>query len=183
MRYNKIVQKPHCCVGTCIEMILNRHGICNTGQEDIAYQLGLVVPDEDRHLFKKARSGNRPDGGYGTQIQKRQYSINHYFKKNNIPLKEEYYFITNVLEVQKFLLANKENDILICFHCGTLYDAPHANWGHMVLFDHIDGVDVGILETSLKRDYETVTIEKLVQAINVHGRENGAGFYLIKKID
>lgn len=181
MKYNKIIQKPHCCVGACIEMILNRHCINNTGQEDIAYQLGLVVPESDRHLFKKVRTEEKPSSGYGTQIQKEEYSINNYFRVNNIPLKEIYNFINNIDDVRDFLKLNSDEDILVCFHCGTLFDAPHANWGHMMLFDHIEDDHVMLLDTSVKRDYETFPLEKLVEAISIHGKENGAGFYLIKK--
>ncbi len=182
MKYHKIVQKPHCCVGACLEMILNRHDIKNTGQEDIAYQLGLVVPESDRHLFKKARVANKPSSGYGTQIQKEEYSINNYFKTNNIELKETYYFINNLNDIRVFLTFNNNDDILVCFHCGTLFDAPHANWGHMMLFEHIENDNVTLLDTSVKRDYATVSLEKLAKAISIHGKENGAGFYLIKKI-
>ena len=53
MKYKKIVQKKYCCVGACLEMVLNRHHIKNSGQEDIAYQLGLIVPYEDKDDYKK----------------------------------------------------------------------------------------------------------------------------------
>ena len=39
MKYNKITQKPYCCVGACIEMVLNRRQIkIMGGQEENAYQ-------------------------------------------------------------------------------------------------------------------------------------------------
>lgn len=182
MKYNKITQKDYCCVGACLEMILNRYSIENTGQEDIAYQLGLVVPESDRHLFKRARVENKPSSGYGTQIQKEEYSINHYFRTNNIELKEFYHFIDHTDDMREFLTLNNDEDILVCFHCGTLFDTPHANWGHMMLFEYIENDNVTLLDTSVKRSYETVSLERLVEAISIHGKENGAGFYLIKKI-
>ena len=77
IKYKKITQKPYCCCGACLEMILNRHKITNKGQEDIAYELGLVVPEKDENLFKKARIEEKPIAGYGTQIQKEEYSINN----------------------------------------------------------------------------------------------------------
>ncbi len=182
MKYHKITQKPHCCVGACLEMVLNRHCIENNGQEDIAYHLGLVVPECDRHLFKKVRILDKPSSGYGTQIQKDEYSINSYFKTNNIALKESYCFLDNINDIRSFLILHNNEDILVCFHCGTLFNAPHANWGHMMLFDHIENDNVTLLDTSTKRDYETLSLEKLVESIFVHGKENGAGFYLIEKI-
>lgn len=104
MKYKKIVQKKYCCVGACLEMVLNRHHIKNSGQEDIAYQLGLIVPDEVKDNYKKVWSGKKPIAGYGTQIQEEQYSINHYFNENKIPLVEKYYYITDYEEAKGFSL-------------------------------------------------------------------------------
>lgn len=180
MKYKKVIQKPYCCVGACMEMILNRHNITNTGQIDIACQLGLIVPSEYKATYVDAMVGEKPSAGYGTQIQKEEYSINNYFKQNNIKLRQEYYFITNIENAKKFILDNIENDILICCHCATLYDAPHANWGHMVLFENISNNDITILDPSAKRNYETIPLKKLLESISIHGIDNGAGFYLIK---
>lgn len=180
MKYNKITQKPYCCVGACIEMVLNRHQIKNDGQEQIAYQLGLTVPEEMRGYFKKARYGKRPNSGYGTQIQKEKYSLNRFFKRNDIYLKESYHYITDYHEAKKFLEENNDKDILIIFHCGTLYDSLQANWGHMVLFERIEQDKVTILEATEKRNIERVSLKKLLQAIQIHGKDNGAGFYLIE---
>ena len=181
IKYKKITQKPYCCCGACLEMILNRHKITNKGQEDIAYELGLVVPEKDENLFKKARIEEKPIAGYGTQIQKEEYSINNYFRKHNIQLIQEYYYITDTEKAKKFFLKNDDNDILICCHCGTLYDAPHADWGHMLLFDHLEDDIVVVLDPSPKRNYEKIKIETLIKSIEIHGIDKGAGFWLIKK--
>lgn len=168
-------------MGACLEMVLNRHHIENSGQEDIAYQLGLTVPDEVKHNYKKVRSGKMPIAGYGTQIQEEKYSLNHFFRKNKIPFTEKYYYIINYNEAKDFLYKNNDNDILVIFHCGTLYSSPKADWGHMVLFEKIENDEVTILENSEKRDFEKVSLEKLLNAIKIHGREKGAGFYLIEQ--
>lgn len=52
----------------------------------------------------------------------------------------------------------------------------------MMLFEHIENDNVTLLDTSVKRDYATVSLEKLAEAISIHGKKNGVGFYLIKKI-
>ena len=112
MKYQKVIQKPYCCVGACLEMILNRNHIANDGQVVIACQLGLTVPEEYRDEYPNAIIGEKPDAGYGTQIQKRKFSINNFFKINNIDLKEKYYFITDVTVAKKFLLDNNNVTIL-----------------------------------------------------------------------
>ncbi len=182
MKYKKIVQKPYCCVGSCIEMILNRNKISNQGQIDIACNLGLIVPQEYSKIYPNAIIGEKPDAGFGTQIQKEEYSINNFFKKNNINLKEEYHYITEKNDIKKFLIENKENDIVICCHAATLYNDPQEDWGHMILFESIKDDVITILDPSAKRDYENIDIERLSKSISVHKKENGAGFYLIKKI-
>ena len=77
--YKLIKQKPYCCVPACISMILDRRKIKRGSQEEIGYELGLVVPKEKTHLFTKTRTGKKPVAGYGTQINKEKYSINNYF--------------------------------------------------------------------------------------------------------
>lgn len=176
MKYQKIVQRPYCCVGACMEMVLNRHNIQNDGQEDIAYQLGLTLPEEERPNFKKARFGERPIAEYGTRIQEEEYSINHFFKKNKIPLIETYHCIVEQEEASFFLHQNKNKDILIIFHCGTLYHAPHADWGHMVLFENIQDEMVTILDSSSKRNYETFSLKELLNAIKYHGKKKVQDF-------
>ena len=181
MKYTKVIQKPYCCVGACMEMILNRNNILNGGQVDIACKLGLTVPEEYKDMFPNAIFGSKPSAGYGTQIQKEEYSINNFFKSNSINLIEEYYFITSEKETKKFLLKNKENDILVCCHCATVYDSPHADWGHMLLVENIVGNNVILLDPGAHRNYEKIALKQLVKSIIVHGKNNGAGFYLIKK--
>lgn len=181
MKYQKVIQKPYCCVGTCMEMILNRNNIVNNGQIDIACQLGLTVPEEYRSEYLNAIIGEKPDAGYGTQIQKKKFSINNFFKINNIKLKEEYYFITDLSAAPKIFFDNNKYDIMICCHCATLYDSPYADWGHMILFEKINNDNnVTILDPSDKRNYETITLEKLLKSIAIHEIRNGVGFYLIK---
>ena len=49
------------------------------------------------------------------------------------------------------------NDIVICCYGKTLYNDPHDDWGHMVLFDHIEDDDtVLIVDPSPKRNYEYI---------------------------
>ncbi len=179
MKYKIIKQKPYCCVGACLEMILNRRKITNNGQVEIACELGLIVPSSYKEIYPNALIGDKPSAGYGTQIQKEEYSINRFFKKNNIDLSMKYYFFTSVSKMKKFLLDNLDNDILICLYGALLYDDLESSWGHMVLFDDLKD-DIVILADAYKNRHLKMPISKLIEAIEVHGKENGAGFYLIK---
>lgn len=181
MKYQKIIQEPYCCVGACLEMILNRYHIQNKGQKEIACELGLIIPRKYQSQFKNAIIGKKPNAGYGTQIQKTEYSINHFFQKNKINLKEEYKFLTEVSEVKEFLIKNKEKDIMICCHAETLYNDPKQDWGHMILFETIESNNtVIILDPSKEKNREKITLKTLTKAVSIHGYKNGAGFYLIE---
>ncbi len=89
--YIPLTQQPFCCVSTCIQMILLRRGLPLYSQEEIGYELGLVVPKEYANLFQKVRTGKKPSAGWGTQINKPNYSLNNFFLKYKIPLKKEYF--------------------------------------------------------------------------------------------
>lgn len=79
-RYIPLTQQPYCCVPACFQMIMYRHGIPLVPQEELAYELGLIVPEKDTYLFGKVRSGEKPSSGWGTQIQKDEYDPNKVFK-------------------------------------------------------------------------------------------------------
>jgi ribosomal protein S24E len=71
-------------------MVLLRRNIPLMSQEEIGYQLGLTVPKKMKKILPKARTGKKPIAGWGTQAQKPKHSINKFFERNNIKLKEVY---------------------------------------------------------------------------------------------
>ena len=74
-KYVPITEQPYCCVPACIQMILLRRGIPLKSQEEIGYNLGLIVPQRYKNLFGKVRTGKRPKDGWGTQTGKLIYSL------------------------------------------------------------------------------------------------------------
>ena len=86
MEYNPIKQRPYLCTAACIEMIFDRRNIEHDTQENIACSLGLIVPEEKSSLYACATVSNtRPKSGWGTQVQKDEYSINNYFLTQYTP--------------------------------------------------------------------------------------------------
>src|SRR4051812_21672916 len=85
-RYVPFTQQKFCCVPTCLTMVMYRHGIPLQPAEDIAYALGLTVPEEDVWLFDRVRTGERPSAGWGTQIYKPEFEINKVLGEIKIPL-------------------------------------------------------------------------------------------------
>ncbi len=180
--YKPITQKPYCCVPACISMILDRRNILHETQDEIGYELGLIVPKDKAHLFTKVRTGEKPVAGYGTQVDKEEYSINNYFKKNNINLKEKYFFVKDIPDVKDFIISNikKNNDIMVCFNNKILYGS--GDWGHVSLIQGIEKDTVFLVDP--EKDVpkiRKVKLDKLISAIEYHGKEKRGGFWLISE--
>jgi hypothetical protein len=181
-RYIPLTQQPYCCVPTCLQMVLLRRKQRMMSQEDIGYQLGLTVPKSKKRLLPKARTGKRPDAGWGTQVGKPQYSINRFFEINNIPLKEEYITLQQIGNIKEWIAEQmkEDRDILVCFNHGKLYGGNAQ--GHVSIIDSIEN-DIVILidpESNVPK-YRKVKIDKLTKAIEFHAeRTDRAGFWIIR---
>lgn len=97
-KYLPITEQPYCCVPACIQMILLRRNMRLISQEEIGYDLGLIVPQKYKSLFKKVQMGKKPKAGWGTQTGKPVYSINNFFRKNKINLKKN---VSSLLDQKK----------------------------------------------------------------------------------
>ncbi len=180
--YKPLDQKPYCCVPACISMILDRRKISHGTQDEIGYDLGLIVPKEKAHLYTKVRTGKKPIAGWGTQVEKKQYSINNFFKKNKIGLKETYFFVKDILDIKEFVISNikNNNDIVVCFNNGRLYGK--GDWGHVSLIQGIESDIISLVDPGEDvPKVRKVRLKKLVDAMEYHGREKRGGFWLISE--
>ena len=178
-KYIPITQQPYCCVPTCIQMILLRRNISLLSQEEIGWYLGLVVSKKDKKLFQKVRTGKKPKAGWGTQVNKKKYSINDFFKKKKINLKEKEFPITEPEEIRRFLRKNLKNkDIIVCFEYGKLYNTRSKS-GHVSIVDSIKGNYVTLIDPGANLPKRRkVSLEKLSKAIKSHKNKRG-GFWAI----
>lgn len=180
--YKPIKQKPYCCVPACIFMVLDRRKIKHGSQEEIGRELGLVVPKEKTHLFIKIRTAKKPIAGYGTQVNKKKYSINNYFLKNNIKLKEVYYLLEEIKDIKKFIVENLKsgNDLIVCFDSRKLYGI--GDYGHVSLIQNINNNIITLIDPEKDvPNKRKVDLQKLVEAMKRHGKEKRGGFWVISK--
>lgn len=161
-------------------MILLRRVIPLKSQEEIGYDLGLIVPKKDKKLFKKVRTGKKPKAGWGTQTEKITYSINNFFRKNQINLKEKCYFLIEQKEIKKFLRESlNDKDIIVCFNYKKLYNKG-GNCGHVSIIESIRGNYITLIDPEYKLPkYRKVSLKQLSTSIKFHGREKRAGFWVI----
>lgn len=181
-RYTPFVQQPYCCVPACLQMVLYRRGIPLLSQEEIGHELGLTVPKEYQKILPLARKGKKPSSGWGTQIQNPKYTLNNFFKKRNIPLKETYYPTLSKTKARTFIRVQikKGNDILVCFNYNKLYQ--DEGQGHVSVIEALNGDYITIVEPiSRFPKFRKVEFDKLIESINFHGEKNRGGFWVISK--
>lgn len=131
MRYEPITEKPYCCVPAVIQMILARRGLACRSQDEIGWELGLLVPPEIESEFTKVRTGPMPPAGYGTQTSKPEFSIEIYFLRNHLPLSITRVSPSSLNELTATLEAelDRDNDVVLCFNSQRLFgdgDMEHA---------------------------------------------------------
>lgn len=147
--YIPITEKAYCCVPAVLQMVQKRRNLPILSQDEIGWQLGLIVPKEKAHFFKKARTGKMPSEGWGTQTSKKSYSLNNYFKKNNLPLLVNIYNYIEIKNVVQFftssLQANK--DIIVCYNSKILFGDGDNE--HVSLIQQIDRKSLTIIDPAL----------------------------------
>lgn len=179
MKYSIIKQQPYCCVPACIQMILKRRKLPIYTQKTIGYALGLSVPKEYMHLYPNART-KQPSSGYGTEIQNPTYSIQSFFQTHAPSLIETYYPVDTINHVRTFIIKHLslEHDIIVCFNNAILYGV--GDWGHVSLLSSIDKDGITLIDPDVSSpDIRNVSIEDLIQAMNIHGTDNRSGFWII----
>jgi hypothetical protein len=176
--YKPIKQEPYCCVPACVSMVLDRRGISHGSQGEIGHELGLMVPKEKAHLFPGARIAKRASD-YGTHVGKKRYSINSFFSKHRIRLRESYYPTSKIRELGVFIAENlkKGNDVIACFNNRKLYGTGH--YGHVSLIQAINRGVVTLVDPAKgipgKRK---VKLSKLKDAMEYHRKSRG-GLWVI----
>lgn len=182
-RYIALTQSPYCCVPTALLMILIRRNLPLLQVADIAYELGLSVPEDMRNLYPRARVGVRPSSGFGTEIQNPKYSLNSFFERHNYPIRETYYSSAPSLDtawLQNLLKVNA--DILVCFNNTELFGGE-SDWGHVCIVESVSGDSVTLIDTEARQPkFRTVQFGSLCSAIGKHGEANRGGFWVVNSV-
>lgn len=184
MKYKHISQKPYCCVPACIQMILQRRKLPILLQTDIAYDLGIILPPQDRHLLPKSHKGLRPKAGWGTRVNLKKYSLTKFFKQRGYSLKETFQSakkFSSANQFRKFLLENikERNDLLICFNYPMLYRIKGL-WGHASLIEKVGEEKVILRDPNLKhKKVREVLLDDLLAALKNH---HHGGIWVIKSL-
>ncbi len=119
-------------------MIFRRRDLLCPSQDEIAYELGLIVPEKIALQFSKVRTGPEPKAGYGTQTSKSEFSIESYFERNNVPLKRRLHKITSLVDLRETIIncLRADEDIIICYNSQELFGEGDIE--HVSLVQSID---------------------------------------------
>ncbi|MCP3921473.1 MAG: hypothetical protein GY714_02695 [Desulfobacterales bacterium] len=143
--YQTITEKEFCCVPAVLQMIQGRRGLSYHTQDQIGYELGLIVPQGLEHLFDKVRTGNEPSAGYGTQTSREEFSIQKYFVRNNLPLRLTKLRPTSLHELSEQILTSlkEDADVIICYNSQILFGDGDIE--HVSLIQQFDTLNRKIL--------------------------------------
>lgn len=144
-------------------------------QDEIAYDLGIILPSELKDILPKFYTGKRPKAGWGTRIDLKRFSINSFFIKRKYPLKEKHYYadsFTSLESFKEFINKNikSKNDQIVIFNFPYLYDKKGA-WGHASLIENIKNSYTFLRDPSPKaKNLKKVLTEKLFDSIINHDK-------------
>ena len=179
-RYITFTQQKSCCVPACLSIIMYKNKIPLVTQEVLGYHLGLIVAPKSKKLFWNARTVKKPKAGYGTQIYKKQYSLNPILRKLKIPLKmklEQVNDLSKAELVQRLEKAEKKNeDICVCFDHGMLSKDKTIGHGHVCVFDRIYAKQnkIRLIDPSPNRPkWRMVNITQLKKAMEYRKKRSG----------
>jgi len=163
-------------------MIQARHGLSSMSQDEIGWELGLIVPAEIKSEFVKVRTGPKPPVGYGTQVSKSQFSIENYFIRNCLPLSIKRVSATSVLELDTIFSSalNQDDDIALCLN--SLYLFGQGDLEHVFLVEKYNRAigQVTIVDPAIGAPINRVTsIDSIFDTIQNHNVSNLGGLWIV----
>lgn len=186
-RYIPLTQQPACCVPTCLQMVMYKNNIPLISAEEIGYHLGLVVhPDKSKYFYNVRTSAEKPLAGYGTRIYLPEFEPNMVFENLGIPLLFTVMSISEIAGADELARTLQEieandRDALLCFNHGALLGEIEKDWGHVVVFDRVDG-RARIIDPSPEHPkWQFIGLDKIFEAMVKHGDNNLGGVWLIDK--
>jgi len=180
--YKRIKEKDYCCVPAVLQMIQARRGLAYDSQDEIGYQLGLIVPPELANKFAKVRTGPKPTAGYGTRTSLAEFSIAGYFKRNRLPLKISLIQPQAIEELRDHLAASisADDDAIICCNSRLLFG--DGDLEHVLLVQEFDTASAGLLvvdPAATASELRETTLDRLYEVIVAHDVSRHAGLWIV----
>lgn len=185
MRYTPISEKPYCCVPAVLQMIQARRGLPIISQDEIGWELGLIVPPGLKSEFTKVRTGSMPRAGYGTQTSKPEFSIERYFDRKHLPLSIVRVSPSSLKELISTIEAAfaQDDDIVLCFNSRLLFG--DGDLEHVSLIEEFNknSGQVKVVDPAIGAPKQrTTTINTVFKAIKNHNVSEIGGVWIISEL-
>lgn len=127
------------CVPACLNMILSRRGFLKHSQSELAYELGLTVPQDMSEMYPGAKV-SRIKTEWGVHPQSREHSLSGLLDKLNVPLCYQFISVNEIVssEVESFMFENllRGNDIIVGYSYRSVF-GDGENVGHVSLISDV----------------------------------------------
>ena len=165
-------------------MIMARRGLPCKSQEEIGWELGLLVPPEIKSAFTRVRTGPKPPAGYGTQISKPEFSIENFFNRNRLPLHITRFSPLSFKELTATLkdALDREYDVVLCFNSQRLFGEGDRE--HVALIEAFNRTAgrVKLVDPAIGAPkHRTASIDKIFETIKTHDASTLGGLWLISE--
>ena len=178
--YTPIIASNGMCVPATLKVIIAQNKL-DFNIEDIAKDLGIEIPKEFAKQYPNLVVNK--NNQFYQPINKKEFSINNFFKKNKIPLTMKRYYLTDPAKIQTLIADKiKTNDIAICYDFPTTINKD-AKWGHVALATKISKAKIDLLNSYIcnKDQKYTISIELIAKAIKKHTKRKMAGIWIFEK--
>lgn len=165
-------------------MILTRRGLPCKSQEEIGWELGLLVPPEVKSAFTRVRTGPQPQAGYGTRISKPEYSIENFFNRNHLPLCIKQVSPSSSEELTATLqdALGRDFDVVLCFNSQRLFGDGDIE--HVALIETFNSATgrVTMVDPAIGAPkHRTASSDKIFETIQAHDASKLGGLWLISE--
>lgn len=182
MRYDPITEKPYCCVPAVLQMILKRRGLPFMTQDEIGWDLGLIVPPEAASGFTSVRTGPMPRAGYGTRTSNPEFSIESYFDRRGLPLSIMRISPVSLDELIPIIVAAlaQGDDIVLCFNSRVLFGDGDIEHVSLIEAFAIDSGRVTVVDPAIDAPKRrNTTIADIFKTIRNHDASEIGGLWII----
>ena len=153
-------------------------------QDEIGWELGLIVPPEIESEFMKVRTGSKPQAGYGTQTSKPKFSIERYFDSNQLPLSIARVSPSTLRELISTIdsAIGQDNDIILCFNSQLLFGEGDIEHVSIIEEFNKDSGQITVVDPAIglpKR--RSTTIAEVFRTIQNHDVSEIGGLWIISE--
>ena len=165
-------------------MIQARRGLSSMSQDEIGWQLGLIVPPEVKSEFTRVRTGPRPRTGYGTQTSNPQFSIENYFVRNHLPLSITRVAASSPVELNSIVGAalDRDDDLMLCLN--SLHLFGDGDLEHVLLIEAFNSASgqVTVVDPAIGAPMHRITtVESIFETILAHNVSALGGLWIISE--